>query len=187
MEPNLSGSFLFNNGLNQFPTDIKAPVCQYSVPNSFYKLGPGNLNAQLQAGTPHGISDILSRSVVGAPANTTLLSGYSSMGGFSGTMSTPGVYYNRDYTPTTLGAFPKPTECPGMKGRTSCWVEGGYDWRGGRQQGSNSKKTQSFIFLRNPISKIYSCLLLLYLNNTWYDISRNHYKQILLIRFSWYV
>ncbi|XP_017323381.1 homeobox protein Nkx-6.3 isoform X1 [Ictalurus punctatus] len=137
MEPNLSGSLFFNNGLNQFPTDIKAPMCQYSVPNSFYKLSPGNLNAQLQAGTPHGISDILSRSVVGAPANTALLSGYSSMGGFSGTVPTPGVYYNRDYTPTTLGAFPKPSECPGVKGRTSCWVEGGYDWRGGRQQCSN--------------------------------------------------
>lgn len=183
MEPNLSGSLFFNNGLNQFPTDIKAPMCQYSVPNSFYKLGPGNLNAQLQAGTPHGISDILSRSVVGAPANTALLSGYSSMGGFSGTVPTPGVYYNRDYTPTTLGAFPKPSECPGVKGRTSCWVEGGYDWRGGRQQCSNCKKAQyhftelvpnPFIFIRNPISKMYSCLSLWLwlwlLNNTmtWY-------------------
>ncbi|KAL1269447.1 hypothetical protein QQF64_031736 [Cirrhinus molitorella] len=67
MESNISGSFLFNNSLNQFPSDIKAPVCQYSIPNSFYKIGPANINSQLQAGTPHGISDILSRSMVGGP------------------------------------------------------------------------------------------------------------------------
>ncbi|XP_026880841.2 homeobox protein Nkx-6.3 [Electrophorus electricus] len=140
MEPNISGSFLFNNSLNQFPSDIKAPMCQYSVSNSFYKLSPANLNAQLQAGTPHGISDILSRSMVGAPANTALLTGYSAMGGFSTAMPSPGMYYNRDYAPTGLGGFPKPSaECPGVKGRgSSCWVDGGYDWRGGRQQCSNN-------------------------------------------------
>ncbi|XP_076845109.1 homeobox protein Nkx-6.3 [Brachyhypopomus gauderio] len=139
MEPNISGSFLFNNSLNQFPSDIKAPMCQYSVSNSFYKLSPANLNAQLQAGTPHGISDILSRSMVGSPANAALLTGYSTMGGFGTAVPSPGVYYNRDYAPTGLGGFPKPSaECPGMKGRSStCWVEGGYDWRGGRQQCSN--------------------------------------------------
>ncbi|XP_036381875.1 homeobox protein Nkx-6.3 [Megalops cyprinoides] len=135
MDPNIPGSFLFNNGLNQFPSDIKAPMCQYSVQNSFYKLNPG-LNSQLQAGTPHGISDILSRSMVGAPS-TTLLSGYSPMGGF-GTVATPGVYYNRDYNPS-LSGFSKPgSECP-VKGRSGgCWGEAGYEWRGGRQPCSNS-------------------------------------------------
>lgn len=137
MDPNIPGSFLFNNSLNQFPSDLKAPVCQYSVPNSFYKLNPG-LNSQLP-GTPHGISDILSRSMLTASGTTTLLSGYSTMGGFGPTVASPGVYYNRDYNPS-LGGFSKPgAECP-MKGRSgSCWGESGYEWRGGRQQCSNSE------------------------------------------------
>uniref|UniRef100_A0A665VYG9 Homeobox domain-containing protein n=1 Tax=Echeneis naucrates TaxID=173247 RepID=A0A665VYG9_ECHNA len=120
MDPNIQGSFLFNNSLNQFPSDLKAPVCQYSVPNSFYKLNPG-LNSHLQAGTPHGISDILSRSMVGVgtAGTTTLLSGYSTMG---------------DYN-TSLGGFSKPgVECPTKARSVSCWADSGCDWRGGRQQ-----------------------------------------------------
>ncbi|XP_029915881.1 homeobox protein Nkx-6.3 [Myripristis murdjan] len=139
MDPNIQGSFLFNNSLNQFPSDLKAPVCQYSVPNSFYKLNPG-LNSQLPAGTPHGISDILSRSMVGVSSTgtTTLLSGYSTMGGFGPSVTSAGMYYNREYN-SSLGGFSKPgAECP-MKGRSvSCWAESGYDWRGGRQQCPNS-------------------------------------------------
>ncbi|KAG7489943.1 homeobox Nkx [Solea senegalensis] len=136
MDPNIQGSFLFNNGLNQFPSDLKAPVCQYSVPNSFYKLSPG-LNSQLQAGTPHGISDILSRSMMGmgSTGTTTLLSGYSTMGGFSPAVTGTSVYYNRDYN-SSLSGFSKPgaAECP-MKSRSvSCWAESGCDWRAGRQQ-----------------------------------------------------
>ncbi|KAL6456789.1 hypothetical protein MHYP_G00353330, partial [Metynnis hypsauchen] len=138
MEPNISGTFLFNNSLNQFPSDIKAPMCQYSMSNTFYKLSPANLNAQLQAGTPHGISDILSRSLVGSPTNTSLIPGYSTMGGFGTTMPSPGMYYNRDYAPAGLATFPKASaECPGVKARSSCWADGGYDWRGGRQQCGN--------------------------------------------------
>ncbi|XP_006625372.1 homeobox protein Nkx-6.3 [Lepisosteus oculatus] len=135
MDHNIAGSFLFNNGLNQFSSDIKAPMCQYSVQNSFYKFNSG-INTQLQAGTPHGISDILSRPVVGGP-NTTILSGYSHVGGF-GTVATPGVYYNRDYGPA-LGGYSKPgSECP-VKGRNgNCWGDGGYEWRGARQHCSNN-------------------------------------------------
>lgn len=140
MDPNIQGSFLFNNSLNQFPSDLKAPVCQYSVPNSFYKLNPG-LNSQLQAGTPHGISDILSRSMVGmgSTGTTTLLSGYSTMGGFGPSVTSTSMYYNRDYN-SNLGGFSKPgAECP-MKGRSvSCWAESSCDWRGGRQQCTNSE------------------------------------------------
>ncbi|XP_062307982.1 homeobox protein Nkx-6.3 [Osmerus eperlanus] len=139
MDPNIQGSFLFNNSLNQFPSDLKAPMCQYSVPNSFYKLNQG-LNSQFAAGTPHGISDILSRSMVGMGASgTSLLSGYSAMGGFSHPVAaTPGVYYNRDCNPAA-GGFSKPgAECP-MKGRPgSCWGEGAYEWRAGRQQCANN-------------------------------------------------
>lgn len=141
MDPNIQGSFLFNNSLNQFPSELKAPVCQYSVPNSFYKLNPG-LNSQLQAaGTPHGISDILNRSMMGmgTTGTTTLLSGYSTMGGFSPSVTSTSMYYNRDYN-SSLGGFSKPgAECP-MKGRSvSCWAESGCDWRGGRQQCTNSE------------------------------------------------
>ncbi|XP_017551769.1 homeobox protein Nkx-6.3 isoform X1 [Pygocentrus nattereri] len=144
MEPNISGTFLFNNSLNQFPSEIKAPMCQYSMSNTFYKLSPANLNAQLQAGTPHGISDILSRSMVGSPTNTSLIPGYSTMGSFGTTMPSPGVYYNRDYAPTGLATFPKASaECPGVKARSSCWADGGYDWRGGRQQCGNSDSGHS--------------------------------------------
>ncbi|XP_055025164.2 homeobox protein Nkx-6.3 [Misgurnus anguillicaudatus] len=140
MESNISGSFLFNNTLNQFPTDIKAQVCQYSIPNSFYKLGHANINTQLAAGTPHGISDILSRSMVGGPGTPALLSGYPTMGSFGTTVPSPGMYYNRDYAPSGLGSFPKASvECPGMKSKAgSCWVEGGYEWRGPRQQCANN-------------------------------------------------
>ncbi|KAM6954321.1 homeobox protein Nkx-6.3 [Aplochiton taeniatus] len=157
MDPNVPGSFLFNNGLNphQFPSaDLKAPVCsQYAVPSSFYKLNPGGLNSQLQAaaaaaaasGTSHAISDILSRSMlgVGSAGTTTLLSGYSPMAGFGPAVSSPGMqYYNRDYNPPPLGGFSKPGAvegCP-MKGRGgSCWgTESGYEWRGGRQQCTNN-------------------------------------------------
>ncbi|TDH13238.1 hypothetical protein EPR50_G00056230 [Perca flavescens] len=143
MDPNIQGSFLFNNSLNQFPSELKAPVCQYSVANSFYKLNPG-LNSQLQAaGTPHGISDILTRSMMGmgSPGTTTLLSGYSTVGGFSPSVTGASVYYNnRDYS-SSLGGFSKPGgECPMMKGRSvSCWAESGCDWRAGRQQSSNSE------------------------------------------------
>ncbi|XP_018523894.1 homeobox protein Nkx-6.3 [Lates calcarifer] len=139
MDPNIQGSFLFNNSLNQFPSDLKAPVCQYSVPNSFYKLNPG-LNSQLQAGTPHGISDILSRSMVGmgSTGTTTLLSGYSTMGGFGPSVTSTSMYYNRDYN-SSLGGFSKPgTECPMKARNVSCWAESGCDWRGGRQQCTNS-------------------------------------------------
>uniref|UniRef100_A0A3B5BDR1 NK6 homeobox 3 n=1 Tax=Stegastes partitus TaxID=144197 RepID=A0A3B5BDR1_9TELE len=143
MDPNIQGSFLFNNSLNQFPSDLKAPVCQYSVPNSFYKLNPG-LNSQLQPGTPHGISDILSRSMVGvgSAGTTTLLSGYSAMGGFGPSVTSTSMYYNRDYN-SSLGGFSKPgTECP-MKARSvSCWAESSCEWRGGRQQCTNKKHTR---------------------------------------------
>lgn len=144
MESNISGSFLFNNSLNQFSSDIKAPVCQYSIPNSFYKLSPANINSQLQAGTPHGISDILSRSMMGGPGTPALLSGYPSMGGFGTAVPSPGVYYNRDYAPSGLSSFSKPgVECSGLKGKgSSCWVDGGYEWRGARQQCPNSKSVQ---------------------------------------------
>ena len=146
MDPNIQGSFLFNNSLTPFPSDLKAPVCPYAVQNSFYKLGPG-LSSQLPAGTPHGISDILSRSMMavsspGGATTTTLLSGYSTMGGFAhpAAVAGSGMYYNRDCGPAaSVGGFTKPAgaDCP-MKGR-SCWAEGGYDWRGGRQPCSNSE------------------------------------------------
>ncbi|CAL8332164.1 unnamed protein product [Arctogadus glacialis] len=145
MDPNIQGSFLFNNSLTPFPSDLKAPVCPYAVQNSFYKLGPG-LSSQLAAGTPHGISDILSRSMMavsspGGATTTTLLSGYSTMGGFAhpAAVAGSGMYYNRDCGPAaSVGGFTKPAgaDCP-MKGR-SCWAEGGYDWRGGRQPCSNN-------------------------------------------------
>ncbi|KAJ4941757.1 hypothetical protein JOQ06_011631 [Pogonophryne albipinna] len=137
MDPNIQGSFLFNNSLNQFSSELKAPVCQFSVPNSFYKLNPA-LNSQLQPGTPHTISDILRSSMMGmgATGTTTLLSGYSTMGGFSPSVSSTSMYYNRDYN-SPLGGFSKPgAECS-MKGR-SCWAESGCEWRGGRQPCTNS-------------------------------------------------
>ncbi|KAA0713718.1 Homeobox protein [Triplophysa tibetana] len=144
MDSNISGSFLFNSSLNQFPSDIKAPMCQYSIPNSFYKLSPANINAQLQAGTPHGISDILSRTMVGGPG-APLLS-YPTMSGYGASVPSPGMYYNRDYGPSGLGSFPKTSvECPSIKSKGgSCWVEGGYEWRGTRQQcGNNLHNTEA--------------------------------------------
>lgn len=71
--------------------------------------------------------------MVGGPGTPALLSGYPTMSGFGATVPSPGMYYNRDYAPS---GFPKPSvECPSMKSKgASCWVEGGYEWRGTRQQ-----------------------------------------------------
>lgn len=99
MESNLQGTFLLNNTqLAQF-SEMKAPMCQYSVQNSFYKLSPPGLGPQLAAGTPHGITDILSRPV--ATPNSSLLSGYPHVAGFGG-LSSQGVYYGPRW-----GAFPR--------------------------------------------------------------------------------
>ncbi|XP_019740770.1 homeobox protein Nkx-6.3 [Hippocampus comes] len=140
MDPNIQSSFLFNNSLNQFTGEIKAPVCQYSVPNSFYKLNTG-LSSQLPPGTPHGISDILSRSMVGVGSvgtTNSLLSGYSTVGGFGPPVSSTSMYYGRDYSSTLNGLAKTGAEYP-MKGRgLSCWAESGCDWRGDKQECANS-------------------------------------------------
>ncbi|XP_061529265.1 homeobox protein Nkx-6.3 [Phycodurus eques] len=132
MDPNIQSTFLFNN---QFTSELKAPVCQYSVPNSFYKLNAG-LVSQLPPGTPHGISDILSRSMAGAGsagAADSLLSGYSGPA-----VSGASVYYNRDYGSALNGLAKPGAEWP-MKGRgVNCWAESGCDWRGTKQQCANS-------------------------------------------------
>ncbi|XP_061673527.1 homeobox protein Nkx-6.3 [Syngnathoides biaculeatus] len=133
MDPNIQSSLLFNNSLNQFSSELKAPVCQYSGPSPFYKLNAG----QLPPGTPHGISDILSRSVAGAGSAGTansLLSGYSAAGAFGPAVSGASVYYNPDYG-ATLNAWAKPgAECPVKARAVTCWADAGCDWRGAKQQ-----------------------------------------------------
>lgn len=118
MDANLPGTFLLNGpSLGPFP-EAKAPVCQYSVQSSFYKLGaPG-----LAAGTPHGISDILGRPA--AAASSALLPGYPHTGGLNG-LSSPGVYYGPQ-----VGALPKAGGEYLPRGR-SCWAEAAPEWRGG--------------------------------------------------------
>lgn len=128
MDSNLQGTFLLNGpSLGPFP-EVKAPVCQYSVQNSFYKLNPPALGAQLAAGTPHGITDILSRPVP-APSGS-LLSGYPHVGGFNG-LGSQGVYYGPQ-----AGSFAKAGAEYSPRGR-SCWADTGQDWRGSRQCGSS--------------------------------------------------
>lgn len=63
--------------------------------------------------------------MVGGPG-APLLS-YPTMSGYGASVPSPGMYYNRDYGPSGLGSFPKTS------------VEGGYEWRGTRQQCGNSK------------------------------------------------
>lgn len=124
MESNLQGTFLLNNTpLAQF-SEMKAPVCQYSVQNSFYKLSPPGLGPQLAAGTPHGITDILSRPV--ATPNSSLLSGYPHVAGFGG-LGSQGVYYGPQ-----VGNFSKAGNEYPTRTR-NCWADTGQDWRGGRQ------------------------------------------------------
>nr|XP_033804771.1 homeobox protein Nkx-6.3 [Geotrypetes seraphini] len=126
MESNLPGTFLLNTtSLGQF-SELKAPVYQYSMQNPFYKLNSPGLSAQLAAGTPHGISDILSRP--GGPPN--ILSGYSSVATFSG-VGSQGGYYGPQ-----VGNFPKAGSEYPSRGR-SCWADTGQDWRGGGRQCSN--------------------------------------------------
>lgn len=128
MESNLQGPFLLNNApLAQF-SEMKAPVCQYSVQNPFYKLSPPGLGPQLPAGTPHGITDILSRPV--AAPNSSLLPGYPHVAGFGG-LGSQGVYYGPQ-----VGSFSKAgSEYPTRT--RNCWADTGQDWRGGRQCGSS--------------------------------------------------
>lgn len=124
MESNLQGTFLLNNTpLTQF-SEMKAPVCQYSVQNSFYKLSPPGLGPQLAAGTPHGITDILSRPV--ATPNSSLLSSYPHVAGFGG-LGSQGVYYGPQ-----VGNFSKAGNEYPTRTR-NCWADTGQDWRGGRQ------------------------------------------------------
>ncbi|KAM9516350.1 homeobox protein Nkx-6.3 isoform 3-T3 [Guaruba guarouba] len=119
MDANLPGSFLLNGpALGAFP-EAKAPVCQYSVQSSFYKLCPPAL------GTPHGISDILSRPA--APGGG-VVPGYPHAGALNG-LSSAGVYYGPQ-----VGALPKAGGEFLPRGR-SCWAEAAPDWRGARQCG----------------------------------------------------
>nr|XP_006002898.1 PREDICTED: homeobox protein Nkx-6.3 [Latimeria chalumnae] len=125
MEPHLQGAFLLNNPpLGQF-SEIKSPICQYSVSNSFCKPNTPRLNSQLAAGTPHGICDILSRPV--ASPNNGLFSSYPYGGGFGG-VSPPGIYYN----PQVGGDFGKANNEFSGKARNS-WGDAGQEWRGARQ------------------------------------------------------
>lgn len=124
MDANLQGTFLLNSpSLAPFP-EAKAPMCQYSVQNSFYKLSPPGLSAQLAAGTPHGITDILSR------PNSSLLSAYPHTGGFNSLGSQP-VYYGPQ-----VGPFSKAGSDYPSRGR-DCWADTSQDWRGGRPCGSS--------------------------------------------------
>ncbi|NWS74853.1 NKX63 protein, partial [Crotophaga sulcirostris] len=122
MDANLPGSFLLNT---PFP-EAKAPVCQYSVQSSFYKLGAPALGAPLPAGTPHGISDILGRPA--AAPGSALLPSYAHATGL-GALGSPGVYYGAQ-----AGALPKAGGEYLPRGR-SCWAEAAVEWRGGRQCG----------------------------------------------------
>ncbi|XP_030365949.1 homeobox protein Nkx-6.3 isoform X1 [Strigops habroptila] len=120
MDANLPGTFLLNGpALGAFP-EAKAPVCQYSVQSSFYKLCPPAL------GTPHGISDILSRPAA-APGGS-IVPTYPHAGGLNG-LSSAGVYYGPQ-----VGTLPKAGGEFLPRGR-SCWAEAAPDWRGARQCG----------------------------------------------------
>ncbi|XP_067400875.1 homeobox protein Nkx-6.3 [Emydura macquarii macquarii] len=127
MDSSLQGPFLLNSpSLAPFP-EPKASMCQYSVQNSFYKLSPPALSAQLAAGTPHGITDILSRPLA-APAGA-LLTAYPPVGSFNGLGAQP-VYYGPQ-----VGSFAKAGSEYPPRGR-SCWADTSQDWHGGRPCGS---------------------------------------------------
>ncbi|NWY07769.1 NKX63 protein, partial [Nothoprocta ornata] len=120
MEATVPGAFLLNG-----PPfgEAKAPVCQYAVQGSFYKLAA----PALPAGTPHGISDILGRPAAAA-APGGLLPPYAHPGAFGG-LGAQGVYYGPQ-----AGAFPKAGGDLAPRAR-SCWAEGAAEWRGGRHCG----------------------------------------------------
>ncbi|KAM8794638.1 homeobox protein Nkx-6.3 [Eudromia elegans] len=112
MEANVPGAFLLNG-----PPfgEAKAPVCQYAVQGSFYKL-------PAPAGTPHGISDILGR-----PAHAGgLLPGYAAHAGAFGGLGAQGLYYGPQ-----AGAFAKGGGDLVPRAR-SCWAEAAPEWRGAR-------------------------------------------------------
>ncbi|XP_043938355.1 homeobox protein Nkx-6.3 isoform X1 [Protopterus annectens] len=132
MELNTQGHFLMtdhsNHSLRHF-AEMKSPVCQYSVQNSFYKLPSPAFSSPLTSGTPHGITDILSRPL--AAPNATVLTNYPQMGGF-GSMNPQGMCYSPQ-----MGGFSKSGGEYPIRSRNS-WDDMTPEWRIGHQLCDNN-------------------------------------------------
>lgn len=113
MESNLQRRFTQHNStpLAQF-SEVKAPMCQYSLQNSFYKLSP-RAWASCRPGPPTASRTSLSRPV--AAPNSSLLPGYPRVAGFSG-LGSQGVYYGPQ-----VGSFSKAERVPHPD--RNCWAD----------------------------------------------------------------
>ncbi|XP_053573967.1 homeobox protein Nkx-6.3 [Bombina bombina] len=104
-------------------SEIKAPGCQFPGHSPFHKLSPPVLGCHLSLGTPHGISDILSRPL--PTAHGGVLPGYSTMTGYGGTSGTGGFFSEEG------GAVVAKNGTTFLNQSRSNWTDMGQDWRGG--------------------------------------------------------
>ncbi|MEE6524406.1 hypothetical protein FKM82_023850, partial [Ascaphus truei] len=113
-------------------SEIKAPGCQFPAHTSFHKLSSSVLGCHLPLGTPHGISDILSRPL---PAlHGGMLPEYPTVAGYGGATATGGCYGDEGGV-VSKGGTPYPNQ-------SGCgWTDIRQDWRGGIRMLSNAGGT----------------------------------------------
>ncbi|KAG8441148.1 hypothetical protein GDO86_006768 [Hymenochirus boettgeri] len=119
METHHPGAFLLPSY-----SEMKAPGCQFPGHAPFHKLNPSVLACHIPSGTPHGISDILSR-----PLPTThsgMLAGYPTVQGYGSTSASGACYAEQSSILTKSG------NCYANQSQRG-WTDIGQDWRGGNR------------------------------------------------------
>ncbi|KAM4747895.1 homeobox protein Nkx-6.3 [Rhinophrynus dorsalis] len=103
-------------------SEMKASGCQFPAHAPFHKLSPSVLGCHLPSGTPHGISDILSRPLPASHGG--MLPGYPTMAGYGGTSATGACYGDQ-------GGIIAKSGSPYANQNRGGWTDIGQDWRGG--------------------------------------------------------
>ncbi|XP_053319055.1 homeobox protein Nkx-6.3 [Spea bombifrons] len=110
-------------------SEMKTPGCQFSTHATFHKLSPSLLGCHLPSGTPHGISDILSRPL--PPPHGGMLTRYPAMPAY-GRASAPGSCYGDQGGIVAKSGSPYSNQSQGE------WAEIGQEWRGGSRTLNNA-------------------------------------------------
>ncbi|XP_072255909.1 homeobox protein Nkx-6.3 [Pyxicephalus adspersus] len=109
-------------------TDIKTSGCQFPAHTTFHKLSSSVLGCHLPTGTPHGISDILSRPL--PPPHGGVLPAYPAVPAY-GRASSTGSCFGDQAGIIAKGGNPYSTQ-----GQTG-WTDIGQEWRAGNRTLSN--------------------------------------------------
>ncbi|XP_002932753.1 homeobox protein Nkx-6.3 [Xenopus tropicalis] len=129
METHHPGAFL----LPPYSTEMKSSGCQFPAHTPFHKLNPSVLGCHLPSGTPHGISDILSRPL--PASHSGMFPGYPTVQGY-GSSSVPGSCYGEQGSILTKSGTPYTNQSRG------CWTDIEQDWRGGNRALSSVSNTE---------------------------------------------